>query len=945
MIETKSLLENSSDKKRFNLYYFIMYTVAFALTALAVNFVLLRDGVTYVRIVDGVTQHYVALEYYSEWLREIVRTFLTEHRLVIRNFDFTIGMGSDVVTTLNYYAIGDPLNLISIFFPVKYMGICYSVIAIIRYYLAGMAFSLYCFERKHRNTYGVLVSALLYSFGAFAVIAGTNHPFFINPMIYMPLIFIAVEKILKNKNPIYLALIVCIAEVSNFYFFYMLVFATIVYVLIRLFTIYRLQIKKMIAPLFKIGVSAVIGVLLGAVIFYPVALNFLSDGRAGVAHTYEMFYSARYYLMLFSSMIYIRGIEPWTLIGSTVLFIYAIFALFMKRKKYTGLKIAFIICVVGLCVPAFGGFSNGFSYACNRWCFIFTFVLAFMTSLTWDDMFYTDSKLKGFLIAALPALYGGCCVFLPFTVKNRLIFALASFLVMSALFLFANWFVKKEGFKRLVQVAVILVNIACLGMNAYFQLNGETKNHYSQEKITANVSQEYTAVEEQKKKTGETEFSRYTSNKMNLNDATKNGGYGTQYYWSLSNSDISAFQDSVYLNEGFYQQYNGFDDIAALNSLSSVKYYYDKTSVQGSVPFGFEKTETKNLYENKYVLPIAYTYDNYILRQDYDALTTSAEKQQAMLQGAVIEAKTDHVKAADAEYKVTKPDFKVVSGSKYITFKDNAFTVTKKGAYAVLRIKNPVPGEAYVSMRNISYKAAKPADIFGNDATFDPLDLFNKETLKDYDKAKIEKEIGSIGNWSEPQIVNISVSGCEEGLKGDIRIFKYYTPFYRFYAGKKDFDICLGYSEKGYSNIVIGFPDVGIYKFDDISVVVQDMDLYKDSIENLKKESAENVVIGVDSIKADISAERNKLLCFSVPYSKGWSATLDGEEIPVLKANVMHLAVEIPQGDHVVELKYSSPNMKIGALASIFALLLLFVYELWYYTMRRKNRIDFVDVD
>ena len=219
MIETKSLLEKSSDKKRFNLYYFIMYTVAFGIAVLAVNFVLLRDNVTYVRIVDGVTQHYVALQYYSEWLREIVRTLFTEHRLVIRNFDFSIGMGSDVVTTLNYYAIGDPLNLISIFFPVKYMGICYSVIAMIRYYLAGYAFSLYCFERKHRNTYGVLVSALLYAFGTFGVVAGTNHPFFINPMIYMPVIFIAVEKILKNRNPLYLALIVCIAEVSNFYFF------------------------------------------------------------------------------------------------------------------------------------------------------------------------------------------------------------------------------------------------------------------------------------------------------------------------------------------------------------------------------------------------------------------------------------------------------------------------------------------------------------------------------------------------------------------------------------------------------------------------------------------------------------------------------------------------------------------------------------------------------
>lgn len=877
--------------------YFLVYTCIFAFAAILLHIPFIREGLTYVRNVDAFTQHYVALEYYGEWLREFIRTLFTEHRFEFRNFDLSIGMGSDVVKTLNYYAIGDPLNLLSVFVPARYTPVLYSVIAVLRYYFAGIAFSLYCFERKHSNAYGVLTASLIYVFSTFGFIAGVNHAFFINPMIYMPLIFIAVEKILKNKNPIYLALIVCIAEVSNFYFFYMLVFATVAYVFIRLFTLYRMQIKKMIAPLLKIGVSAVGGVLLGAVIFYPVALSFLSDGRVGVEHSYDTFYSFAYYCTLLASMVYTKGIAPWTLAGSTALFIYAVVATFLRHKKHTGLKIAFFICALGLCIPAFGGFSNGFSYACNRWCFIFTFVLAFMSSLTWNDLFYSKDRIKSLVILVLPVLYLGCCFYLPYTTRPRLKTALVIFAVFTLLLFAAMFTYKSAKIKKILQGAFVALNVVCVIMNGYAVLDSETDSHYTQQEVVNFVSKEYAAVEEYTELTGDEDFYRFTSDFMEYNNATRNDGYGTQYYWSLSDGYISDFQDSIYLNESFYQFYNGFDDSAVLNSLSSVKYYYDKENARGAVPYGFEETEKDNLYINRYVLPVAYTYDSYITRQELDSLSTSAEKQQAFMQGVVLEEEPTDIEKAEIEYKVEKPEFEVIADSEDISFENNTFTVSKANATATLVIKTPVSGEAYLSIRNLSYSSDK-----------------------------------------KPEILKLRFDSEDESGNRELKELKYFTPHYRFYVGKEDYDICLGYSQQGFTKVVIGFNTAGSYSFEELSLVVQNMDYYTEGVERLSEDVLENVDIGIDSIKGTVSLEESKILCFSVPYSKGWKAYVDGEQQSVLKANVMYTAVELSEGEHEIELVYTTPEMKLGAVMAFLGILLLFALEMWYYTVRKKNR-------
>mgnify|MGYP001382648048 CR=1 FL=1 len=56
-------------------------------------------------------------------------------------------------------------------------------------------------------------------------------------------------------------------------------------------------------------------------------------------------------------------------------------------------------------------------------------------------------------------------------------------------------------------------------------------------------------------------------------------------------------------------------------------------------------------------------------------------------------------------------------------------------------------------------------------------------------------------------------------------------------------------------------------------------------------------------------------------WGRGWSATVDGQEASVIRANGRHRAVAVPAGRHIVVLRYRPPGLRAGMLVSLLALL------------------------
>ena len=144
-------------------------------------------------------------------------------------------IGSDILTTLHYYVIGDPLTLLSVFVPEKNTEILYEILIFLRIYLAGITFSIYCFYRKNPKQ-ATFIGSLVYIFAGWTIYASMKHPYFSNPMIYLPLVLMGIEKVYKKEKPYLFICATAVAAMSNFYFFYMI---SIFMVLYAAFPVFR----------------------------------------------------------------------------------------------------------------------------------------------------------------------------------------------------------------------------------------------------------------------------------------------------------------------------------------------------------------------------------------------------------------------------------------------------------------------------------------------------------------------------------------------------------------------------------------------------------------------------------------------------------------------------------------------------------------------------------
>lgn len=140
--------------------FFLLYSAAFLVCAALCYFWFIINKKTLIINSDGWRQHFAAFVYFGKYGREILETLFETHKFVLPQWDFSIGLGSDILTTLHFYAIGDPLDLLSIACPAKYAAYLYSLLSLFRLYLAGLSFGAFCFIKKQNHVSSITVARL-----------------------------------------------------------------------------------------------------------------------------------------------------------------------------------------------------------------------------------------------------------------------------------------------------------------------------------------------------------------------------------------------------------------------------------------------------------------------------------------------------------------------------------------------------------------------------------------------------------------------------------------------------------------------------------------------------------------------------------------------------------------------------------------------------------------
>lgn len=871
----------------------LKYTILFSITSVLVYILFILYGRTFIYedtnyAGDGIVQHYNALVYYGKWMRTICKNIFIDHKFSIPTWDTGIGLGGDVIATLNFYVIGDPLNIIAVFVPEQFTEILYNILVIVRLYLAGLTFIIYCSHHGYGEN-NILCGTLIYVFSFYSIVVSVLHPFFINPLIYFPLILLGIDYILESKNVIVYMLSCALAAASNFYFFYMLSVFMVIYAVIRYARMYR-KTKPISFLLKKTGTCILfylLALVLAAPLLLPSAHAVINGDRLNGDVYVPLLYEPGYYVKLGIAFVNASA-DYYSALGYTSVGLLAVIFLYFKTRfrDKMPLKIAFAIGTLFLMFPFFGHVLNGFSYVTNRWvwayCFVVALIVVEMLPILMESKRFFWSISGIMLIFAIPTFYIRCNG----NIRHLFIGVLLLFTALCvsvALILFC----KKKNKPIYAVMGIIIISLSLNAYSFYSPLQGNDieKHREPGEAYTKRHNEFYTLLNSSE------DTSQFRVDTVNLgfdgvgmNSAMLNGVNGTSFYYSVTNPYTLRFLRDMELPITNDYTYIDMDGRSIVEAMIGCRYVVVKSGEEMYLPYGYNSLYTTDghysIYANDTVdISLVYAYDSFVSYNDYSHLS-AVEKQQVLLQSCVI---TDsnikelekNTGSTDTYVSLIHPadninfydsisEYEIVLADSGINITSNQFIVTEPGASITVSTNSAEDTERYFEFTNLQFTegSASLAKILISDG------IITKE---------------------------FQIRGKNDNA----------------YSGISDIICNIGYRESQGTEYIIRFETPGVYTFDNISVIDQSMAAYDSMLKNITVDSEQvSLESYEDGYTICSSFPSDKIIYIAIPYSDGWTAKLDGADILCMPANNFGMAFYVPAGGHTIKLEYHTPYFK-----------------------------------
>lgn len=896
-------------------YCYGVYTLMFLLMCIVAFLPFFTEGKSFVwgaGVEDGLSQHFSALAYYGEALREFFRNLLAGHPKLVM-WDMSLGYGADILSILNYYAIGDPLNLLYGFVSPKNTETMYDFMILLRMYLAGITFIMYARKMKKRS-YGTVIGALVYVFSGFCFRLGLRHPFFINPMIYFPLLCLGIEKIYQRERPYVFIFAVCVSAMSNYYFLYMLTIFAVIYAWIRFYKYTEEnKMKNFFLTILKFGMYYTLGIAMAAVILLPSVIGFLGNGRYGNGADWKslIVYPGKYYLLFIENFIGYGNMGSNTNAGYLpIVGIVVLFTLFSQRMKHKKYRAAFIASIIALILPIFGYAFNGFSYANNRWAFALSFIVALLTAEMYPRLFVM-SKRQQIGIGAGIIIYTVFCIIVNASgeeiLKNKGIMAACGLIAVFYILLLIFQRLGYDTQKRIVRVSMAILLLISVGVHGYYRFDPK-EYAYTQEFM--DQGQAYRTLKEDNirmlsKANDPSVYRVHAEGYRYKNYGLINHLNTISGYYSITAKCVTdTIKGYDTLGMQYADKYKGVDQRLGLLSLAGVKYITvahnsqvaKDVSSMGDVPYGVEKLRKKGnitLYKNKYALPFAYAYDSYMTEQQYEQLN-GIGKEQAMLAQIIL---NQHPADKEIQHNEQRngPDIQTIS------LPETRISSPKGKKYADITVPVEKDKETYLYFKNLVYHGKKNGD----------------------DKFILTGRKGTKG-----------ILVTQNDVQQKIHIQSTFNPYY---FGRKDYIVKINHqTSKAKEKVRLNFLSPGEYEFDDISLITVPKKDVLARLKERKENSMKQIQYEGNHFRGVYHAKKDQILCVTIPYSKGWKATVNGNRTKIYKANGMFMGIIMKKGTQSVKLDYETPGLKIGAWISLVAWIGLGIYGLYFEKYRKK---------
>lgn len=742
----------------------------------------------------------------------------------------------------------------------------YMFLILFRMYLSGLTFSYYCSTAGIQRKASVLCGSWLYVFCSFALIGGMKHPLFLNGMLYLPLLLAGTEKVLQKKSIRFLSVSVALAFMSNYYFMYMNTILCGIYLCVRLFGHYReYGIRKILLLILKMAAAWIWGICLGAVIILPSVYAFLHNARVDTAvEEAQNFYSiAHYRKMILGFFQTLPMTNGWTVHGTAIGGLAGVLMLFTSKKRSREncqLKIGFVVLLVLLCIPFGGKMMNGFAYVTNRWSYGMAFLCALMAAQEVADLKEQNTKIflilgaaAGILAAALSASNG-----------KAMRYAIAALAVTVLTFALGAILERKQR-KRLAGCLVSFVVFAgvCCNLITFFTTVGYSyAARFTKRGVSESVLLNRAVKNVQNAKLAEEGFYRVELPSSLFNRSLASSLNTTEFYYSVIPKSMKDLYVSLGMAE--YERpnvFHGLENRQILKNMLCVRYQSDK----------------KKVTCNEDALPVGYTYDKIMSKENYDRLTP-LECQAALLEYAVLDDDAEKIlekQGKTFERGKSPSDGAVIGGNLKITGEDRASWKDgtlkgKKQGRMKLKFQTEETSETYLVLKDLSSR----------------LKVRKKHML-------------SVQSKKARQEIPMCAVSNEKKMKRDV------------------IAVNLGIRQAGTCSL--HFHKSHTYKLKEMEIYGISESFIKEQTKKRRKESMTDVKQSTNCIKGRISVSEDKILQLAVPYSRGWHIFVDGKKAKSFASSVAYTGIFLEKGEHTVEMHYISPWIIPGTVLSVAA--------------------------
>lgn len=350
------------------------------------------------------------------------------------------------------------------------------------------------------------------------------------------------------------------------------------------------------------------------------------------------------------------------------------------------------------------------------------------------------------------------------------------------------------------------------------------------------------------------------------------GYYGASAYNSMIDGNLHKWlkRDYNILNMAVStSRYANFDDRLYLEEAFGVKYIVARKGSTIS-PYGYTlKGQTKNffIYENQHNIGFDLWYTSITNKQAYDKMNY-AQRDAMLLQTAMVDKNIEGLSSYKPANKTTelKLDW---SG---ITMENAKYSngVVTAGKNAVLNI--PI---------NNIYKNKNGEVLF-------------TMVLKP----------------RNGQMVELNINGKHTTKQSED--YKYIYPIcsYTFCFDGKTTELKMNISE-------------GTYTISNAHAWFNSYDGYVNMVNDRNKYNLENLYVNGGTVSGTIKNNEKGILALNIPFSKGWSAKVDGKKQELIKVNGVFTGLVLQPGNHKIQLHYITPGLIPGACISGFTILMI----------------------